>query len=1745
MKVRIKAAKRAMALMLAAVLLVTSLPENELNSYAEEFTSGTDETTAIESVSADETLSVSENEPKEAIKADDGTDTDETEAEAEVTEETSDYEWIDTANDVSGSSFYDAVLVFDEHVRFVSANETVAAEPVYNSDGSITIKVAYDGYYRDAEADVTTGELKDSLVVRVEVDPGYKLSTRDETYEYAGIDHPRDYITGEWNYEKISTYSFEEGGENICDITLTPNYYKTLEYWVNGVSTIYTFNEITYTFKGTQDYDCGAWARLETYENTLQYAKTVGTSGYPIKKISRDVDAVCTLDTQNIQTRTLVVELYEGYEFVEDGYPVVEINGTTYSGYGVKALIDNGILSIEYINSRKALITVNYLHNVDLGKGNADILAFKYLFPNIRQLSSVKVNDGTKKSSADTTLYVVSGNELISEAAEASGYPGVYFIDNESSYAVKVPAVDADAGYITDVTLEGDFYRTEECADSSRTGRIINGVKSGTYTKADADTQKPVEIREINGESYYIVSDSLKNDVTGNDVDINLAGYIVNFADKENEAAKQRVVIEFDSTAVDADSFKISADGVDIRGKFDVSGTDCLVGTVFKGTKVTVTAGAKDNCTIVSYTVGKTVTKVTSKVKSASITAKDAYNYITVASRKNYMSVVAYNGNAITASGGVYAIPAGVSSSDVIMVAGYYGAEITPITRTVINSGAKASDLAMTVTAGGYFTFSYNTPSSFAGKTVKLTLYTETDGKEVKLGTYSFKIKKALTKVTVSGAKKNTITQNAACVKAYQLNFTNGDVTDLDVSTNCPTDVYTVTGGKLQIDSGLTEEKYTFDFMSVTSGKKVGTLTLKISTANLAKIKLTLTEGSSTDTEISLKPGVSNAPSLDKDRYVLMYNVVLTAKDTGSKFDDSSEDYVLTLYYTDEYAQVRTFNLIEYVDRTEEGYLRIGYEIYSTALDCYGNAAIPIKVINKAAGSGCKEEFSAELEAAIYDTVKGNYYKFTNPAVLESVSTKAPAYSSKITARVTNSTVYYTNSSYYCAYGGYDMWQEIATLSYDKGTTYYGYTAVDMTGSDMNQLYFDISDPFKLKVAALGYTCVEGKHKIAIYPITADGGYAKPTYVTVTVKPGPMQLNLGSIYSVDTELYKQAGKEATLKVPAIFNMGMYSVDSKASGITYSIGKGYTDNGLGITAIPFDSDDPLYGMVTFKNNKLTVNKNYVLSSNEAENMIYIIAQSKFDPTVYTYYTVTLTNEVETLGGAGICVAVMGNANYGIAMQVKKDSVIYSNAVVNSDQLNGRTFTVLRDGESFSGSGKLIVGTNTFNASDFTYKSSNTKVATIGSDGVIKIVKVPDTDTKLTFTATEKTGSKRKVSITVTLTKPRVSLDKVGIKIEGSLDGYSDMETVKAYGTDNVSVSLINNSEPITVSLYTQDCPNGLEGKTNLSVKIKSGAKDYFSAYKKASGKYDVDDSLYKTENVMYLQLTGKQAVLEITDNTTKQKRTITITNENYSSAAISSKAAGSTNIYVMDYSQDVKFYVGTGYAGKYIALVPDTEFVSKSFSNFYFGTEIFTTRIIEVEADGYAYLEKDGENLETMFELYKAMLNLTAPKSITFQYAVVEMESGGSSRDCKALTKTKKLTVNFKSLSEKAKADFTPVTSYTIDFDFNSSSDGNQLIYEYLSEPVELKAKSAYTSEVEILGLKNLETNGTYNHITDYISFDTKTNTFSWTDKENDPSQVPEEDLTGYLVYRVRPLNGYVSEVAVKVTFKLNRTWVTD
>lgn len=1061
------------------------------------------------------------------------------------------------------------------------------------------------------------------------------------------------------------------------------------------------------------------------------------------------------------------------------------------------------------------------------------------------------------------------------------------------------------------------------------------------------------------------------------------------------------------------------------------------------------------NCQITGATtqVGSAAAKkVSAKATGTEITVKVTDNAVVTITSKGLYTAGLTNelGEELTAVKNAYTV-----SYDGNYTAYAVQGVDTPVTLSdvTIMNGKKAASSTAAINDGG--TAEIAIDQADAGKNLTVTLYTTADDQKVKVASYTLKVSSVLRSVTIKGVSKNTLTQTADTVKEYAITASpkTADLSRLQAEVVTGEDLVAaeLVDGKLIVTTGLVSAKT----------EKAATIQL-YEQADDAEEKTLI--GSAITVNLSLPAWAGGtAPTVKaKSSDDVSVTLTLTAPKTATEPNEGN------LYYKVTAAPKSGDGAPESSEAVTEYILKEGAS---------QDAAIVVNNAGKGNGVKWKYDFTITLvqtDGNESDAVTDDNVLFSSKAKTLTAETKTPAYESKLTLKKGTTTLY--------------PGQEIlvATVQFSKNTTY-----TEFTVQNNNTFTFENSvsvDVFDLRIdgnkiyAKINeklleyYPAVTGSYNITVTAAAPAGMI--PASAKLTLKIGSGIHNLIYVKMPSNRIYKADKKAATMKVAAMASKtGSYNyVAASAKEVTYEI----TDvNGNALT-----EDNRLYGMVTVKNGTVTVNKNYVVSADEAENTFCVKASVVGDSEDNYVLSDEITITAETLELGEVCIAEY-NSNSGEYTVISR-----GNDTHTREELVGAEIIVLKKGvaekDSYS-TDELI------DASCLSYKSSNKALPIYGNS----IGDISKTAKNVKITVSANDGGKKSAV-----------LDKLTI-------GYSDADHLWLSGSYNIvdssnydSLSFDENKEAhftgttgsiMQLSFVLYDEENNLVGSSYSSLVNYKLAVKNAKVLRSGLGYTDI-------------QMNTKQATVTLTYN--GKSEVYTIINDGYADAA-APKVSGSGSILSTRYiNQEMKYSLSGSYdyTNKYVVAEIDPSLKYNSKTGAYYSLRYACSNFITPVA-----ISEDG-TFSLTFTQYKYIPAGSYKVQLTF--GTLD-ENGTFIPDAKPVTTTLKVTAS------KVTGSYKPVSGVKLS---KTSEEG-----------VELKGTGKNILFEGYYYIYNANVNGQPNKFTTYFELSDGKLKLKSNLSEEEIASIKKEDLTGYVYYSAMygsdAYSGYASGYA-KITVTL-------
>lgn len=666
---------------------------------------------------------------------------------------------------------------------------------------------------------------------------------------------------------------------------------------------------------------------------------------------------------------------------------------------------------------------------------------------------------------------------------------------------------------------------------------------------------------------------------------------------------------------------------------------------------VTITPNASCELTAVKYKSNAADAKEKDGTKSGATykvslgTAADPFNAdytITVTATESYKGAIIKDGEKILTEdkaktwtvdprktytisaeqggGSVYKI------GDAKIVPAVDGAEIKPVKK----SGSSESGEETTNTGEWELTLNAEADGKqpVNGQPVKVELYDKEGEGQTKVDTITINVRPVITKVTVTGANGNVISQIIGTNKTYPIKLETREATSTD---------------ELRAESSDTAQTYieTAKIEEDANGKPVLKVVTKAAAVqdNAATIKIyndsDKTEGKKpvgtvdvntiAPTWTAKTPTVKLASASDialKLNMTLPQGMNVLAKDAETKYV-----YKVTTKYIS--------GSVSANDLFKNGKIKKEETTYVEASDSNTTTSDEIKVIEQQFGQGTDAKFDVEVVLELYtkEATAGTDISLVSskPALLRGAATKAPYYADKITLKKAKAASgIYTGQT-----------ETVATIDFGKNTTYNrdNDVKVEVVGqketTGENIIKADIDDStVKLTV---GKNVEPGKYNIRVtQTVQGDNGTEEGYGIPATAKPTSATLQVTVVQGIKSialtaqpDIYVSGKAAGTAKIAVTYNNN--ETKPKTAKVTYELAAVDKDD-----KIISDADEVAkvknYVAVKDNNGTVTVKKDYT-DGNITSNKFAVRAKAadfSTNSTESDYKVFTITNTAKTLG-----------------------------------------------------------------------------------------------------------------------------------------------------------------------------------------------------------------------------------------------------------------------------------------------------------------------------------------------------------------------------------------------------------------------------------------------------------------------------------------------------------------------------------
>ena len=1727
MKKVMKKFKQSLSILLAVAMVVTMVPQNTLSVAAAEVETiePTTEETGVETIPAEtesaeastetvqaetETTSVQEETETETVQT-------ETESEEVIPEETVVEAQTEETNEIGeiaadgDSQVHNVTFAVDEAAVTVAGDSATTAD----ADYTFTAKVN-DGYENLVVAAYTTATYETENKTEVEVT---KPADGSDVYTIANDKITEDItivvsatkIVTETNYKVAfaitgATVTDVTDAENTKEITGTVEVPegKSLSFTVKANEN-YTLNKVTSTVADGEPTDLTAddegvyTITPEADMSVTVEAKEIAeyTVNFAADENATITDVTVNGEAATVENGKVVVKADSTVTFkvsVAELYKVAEVNAND-----VVLTAEDGVYTMEAVTADTEVTVATQLDETKCNTLEFAVDGHKASYTATVSGNTVSGNDlsaGKTFSAGDTELIangtigvglnIASGYELdkvevvVDKKAtvieETDGYYNVSFTDNKNATlkvytspvgteAAKTVVFANSASHMDYKVTTSETVKLE--AGKKHTYTVAEGTKYINFTVTATGNYEPV-VKLSNGTTPEFTKGAAKNGKTP--YTYSVAANLI----AENETVKIYETIENKNVTVSFVEDEVEITSASIGGK-EVSADDGTYKVPY-GATITFAVAAYDNCKItkaVTTAAGATKAK-NEKVKANgfTFTVKATADSETVITSEALDTVVVYDntyGEPMSAVKNAYTVEYN-NHYEITVRHGAYGlATIKDVKVKAGNADAKTSveenDEDIWKSAELHIS------KEDAGKKLTVSV-TIADGENEKVLTTTLNVLPVIKKVTIAGVKSGKLSQTADTEKEYKITLdpkkaANSLAAEVTAVGEAPTEAdieaakkavsANVIDGKLVIRTNITEAKENvavvklYDVSDSTNDVKSyvegGTFTVSTTAPALVNTKPSVALKSSDDTTLTLTLGAKKVETPVNGK--VYYKVEVTPQTVeGTETPAAITEATANPVYVEKTADSQEIKVV--VNSNDAGKGQAWkYDVKVTLVQTKDDTAIT------------KEN---EESITAFKTAEGK------EGTKNGLATKNPYYETNLKLKKGTTTVYT---------GQNDVL--VATAQFGKNTTFTDISAKDATYAGYSSLNVSVEGN-RILVTANNYTAT-GKHTIEVVTVVPET--MEPAKATITVNVVKGIENLSVAIPTNT-LYKADKKAATLTAQAVYSQPEMP---KTKKVTWSI--------VDVNGNAFDENDALYGMVTVKNGKVTVNKNYIVSENEADNRFKVkVEAADFEENKVTGVSgpITITSETEELGEVVIARSrfdeELGGWYYDVV--ARSGSTLTADIVYN-DSLQT---VVLKKGvaEKDSYPSDELVRNVTF--------SSSNNALDMNSEGYISRY-INKAAKNIKITATAKDGSKNK-AVLDKLNVSYAETTELGLKVDlydAKEDTYYEVsgpeqKEVEYNGTTNSMFEL-------QVKQLTEDGWNELYGLTNYKLNVK-GAKVIYS---------DPMNGWYT------IVATGEKATITLTDKSKKGDAAVkvyTLKNKALSTnKAPKLKASG--NLIAGDYygAQTITYSLPTGknaydYKDKYAMVTVDRVEAEKAanwdrYREFeYYGDSL----------NGYMPVNENG-TVDLWFGGEGYTYIPAGSYKLWFSFGTIN-EDGDFIADTKATA------VTLKAVAPKTvKESFKFATSYKM-----SVKEGATVAFTGSGKGIALPSLYCKT-------IKNANVNGEENKFLDYFEL-TEGGRKLKLKAGVDASAINKKDLTGYVDYWIATDTYYMKNTA-KIT----------
>lgn len=749
---------------------------------------------------------------------------------------------------------------------------------------------------------------------------------------------------------------------------------------------------------------------------------------------------------------------------------------------------------------------------------------------------------------------------------------------------------------------------------------------------------------------------------------------------------------------------------------------------------ITFKVEPKENCKLKgAVTTGASTKKEKVKANGFTFSIKVTQDTETViTSEALYKAEVYEKENLLKDTKGVYTLNYGNSYSMCVL----HGVEEkADISKVEVLQGKKEAASTATISEDRKKALFTIDPAE-AGKklTVKLTTG---EGENIQTSTVTLKVLPIVNKVTVAGVKKGILLQTADSVKEYKLTINpktashtlaaevtaaGENPTEEDVKKAQEAVKAEVTGNKLVITTLSKEVQANaavvklYNTATGTEEEKAyvtgGSFNVSITTPTMVNIKPTVALKKSDDDSLTLTLGAKKAETPNQGKIYYKVEIIPQESKEGT-IPETITEATAEPFYVEKTAATQDVTLVVNNCGAGNGQ-EWKYDVTATLLQTKDDTELT--------------KYSEE-SITVFRTTEGKEGK------KKGLATKNPCYETKLKLKKGTTTIYSNQQDVV-----------VATVQFGKDTTFTDLT-VSSEPSWKGPLDVKVVDN-QIVVSGKGamlkfwqnydsHTAI-GKHTITVTAETPENKAEVTASIDVKVIPAIEQI----IVTSPTRMYKGEKKASSISASVSYNKNFEKAPQKEK-VSWSI--------VDTEGNAFQKGDALYGMLTVKNGKVTLNKNYMVSAKEEDNQFKIkVTAADFKGNTTCGYSNTITVTSEELEMGDVVLATLSSDGY--------DVVARGGDVIGYNETTGLTaFVVVKKGVPEKDKYELdeIIDW------DEVKVTHNSKAIKLNNHGFIQDVYKPFKNVKFTVTASD--GSKQKATFGK-LTMTYAQLKDLGVEVE---------------------------------------------------------------------------------------------------------------------------------------------------------------------------------------------------------------------------------------------------------------------------------------------------------------------------------------------------------------------------------------------